>query len=304
MTLLSTYSFQQVVEAGLSVWDLYLSRWGDLNGGSISVRYPTATISAIPDPFIDNVLGMRIGPYSAIDSVMVAHGSIANGAAPTERDEDNLDLLSIHEPILYPLKGPIHFFAGFNGQVGGPGPLPNLANAPVFTRCYGALGPISGAEVVFGFGTQGNIFRDTLLHVQLFLNRPAIEQAIERNSWKRAPYCDSIETSGIGTTETILAIWPVWGRRAARVTYSAFNEGSAVAFNVRTTMAVQTEEGTAGEFVEVPASGAVETVTTNADGNAGTTHNFTDLNAAFLIARCAKVTAGTIEVGTSIHAQD
>lgn len=298
MPLVSSITFQDAVNAGLAVYDLFVSNWGDLDLANGTVRFPPNTAANVPDPFINNIIGMRIGPYSTVDAVLVVHGAaVASAEGGVEVDANNFDLLSVSQPLLYPIKGPIIFSAG---SVAIP-MLAGVPNLPNFVRTYSALGPIDGAAGNFGIGTQGNTFRNTMLHVQIFLTYPALFQAMERGSFMRAPLTDTIDVPSVTSTEQFLGIWPVWGRRSARVSYSTF--GFTSQFTCRTTAAVCVDPDD-GQFVEVPLSGSSSTVTPSADGYGGIVHQFSDLNVSFIIARAAKVGAGNMDLGVDIYAQD
>lgn len=278
----SKITLREAVAAGYATWDLFISNWGGANSGNQQdLIFPEPITQA--DTVIPNLFGIRIGPYSTTDQVYVTF-ALPNSLTQTMP-------LSINQPILYPLQGPMIISPG-----GPTTPSAVIAgiNTMTSSRAYKEVGLLGGAVITLLTVANFPQLKDTTLHLQ-FLLRDDLDWS---GHHARAPYRDTKTAVGVTSTEQIAVIWPTWGRRRAAISYTI--DGTSAA-TVRTTGFVECISSS--RLVEVELSGAVDTITPS--GSFGALRHCLDIMSVdFVCARIAKVGGGTVNMGCSIWAED
>lgn len=283
---------QEAAAQGLNIWDLFLTNWGQDGDGAVDPNTFTFPV-AQNGIFIPSVAGAAIGPLSSVDVCAVT--SVLNPPSGVITYP-----LSKDRPLLHRLNGPIRVLS----TVATPGIGASSPSAPVENYVLGRvtskeLIDITGALVPFGrvMASVNNkpVFVDPFLHLQFFLDTAPAAAPI------RALFQDAVQSPFAGVTaETIIRVWPVPGRRHARITYRHISGGGTL--TVRTTAAIYAgDDVDFTNFREIQVAPTVGTTTALAAGQ-HTVHALDNFELPFLIARVAAVGAAvTVHVGIEAY---
>lgn len=218
MTIVSPYTYQQAIGALAPYWWLEITRWG--NRGASGVAGDLTYAGQIRG----SVAGVAIGPDSTVSEAIIGFNSVGPTFATTAPTPGEVQpgtvTVGVNAPV-GPLAGPLTVRTAMQGQFA-DGYMRDGATA---------ASPFGGAEPLFEMPKLSLLFYAPT-------SRPSVPAV-------RAPMLRSFDrTMGAGPV-TLVAIWPVSGRR--RMTVSARAYGTAVGnfFVGRISYAVETVVGVA-----------------------------------------------------------
>lgn len=197
MTILSPYTFSETIGNNADIWILHISRWG--NRGASSIAGDLVYSGAIPA----GVQAVAIGPQSTvseaiIDCNLVGPFAIVQ-ATPVPGGLIEGSLIVAGGAPLGPLAGSLSVRVAMQGQ-------------------YGDTYIRDNATGTSAFGATESLFENPELQLIFYGGRARVT-----SPGRRAPMIRRATATipDSGTTQTLLAIYPVSGRGAKRVSARA-----------------------------------------------------------------------------------
>lgn len=241
MTVVSPYTYAQAIGALAPYWWLEITRWG--NRGASSVPGELTYDGVINGP----VAGVAIGPDSTVSEVIVGYNSVGPvfltiAPFPGEVQAGTLTV-GVNAPA-GPLAGPLSVRVAMEGQF-----------ADTYMR--------DGATAASPFGAAEPLFEMPTLSLVCYA--PSSPNPIVPAT--RAPLIRSFDVVMGAGAKTLVAIWPVSGRRRMRVSARAYGTAVGSFYVGRISYAVTTIAGlTVPRYAEVLSSGVAVDATTGAQG--------------------------------------
>lgn len=293
MSFISQITPQEAQGRGLSVYDLYLSNWGNASDflagtDNESLLFPNRTGGLAARFEFPSIAAIAIGPWSKVDSCGISFTT--NPQNPFQAGGQGSGTVGVGRPFVQRIDGPVTFQPSSPLRFGVDPNVPAPVQLDTFRQYDALINPVGGgAAIAFGhaMNAAAPIFIDTLLHLQLFFERPSPILA------KRPPFQATRVVAPAGVSaEAIQLVVPTMGRQGVNVHYRSL----AGTFSARTTGAMSSGVGSTSEFQIAPTTGGLTVVAANGDLN----HLIDPLGADFVLCRLSFPGAATavIEVST------
>lgn len=240
MTVVSPYTFAQAAPFS-PTWALDITRWGNRGASSVAgeLRYSGSIDGA--------VAGVAIGPDSTVPEAIIGYNPVGptivtTAPSPGEVQAGTLTV-GVNTPA-GPLAGPLAVRVAMEGQFGDS-----------YMR--------DGATVASNFGELEPLFEMPKLSLIFYMptSRLPLVPAV------RAPMIRPFDAIMGAGAKTLVAIWPVSGRKRMNIRARAYGTAVGTFFVGQISYAVDTIVGVANpRFSEVQSSAVAVDATTGAQG--------------------------------------